>query len=60
MHHGVAVYRADELLFLGFVGQLAVEQQVTGFQVVGLVRKLLDRVASVQQYALVAVDEGDL
>ncbi|MND83130.1 hypothetical protein D3C80_749800 [compost metagenome] len=60
VNHGVVLDGADELGLLFCVRQLAVQQQVAGFQVVGLFRQLLDRVATVQQYALVAVDIGDL
>ena len=41
------------------VGQLALEQQVAGVEEVALLGQLLDRVAAVQQLALVAVDVGD-
>jgi hypothetical protein len=46
------------LLLLG-VGQVAVQQQVAGVEEVALRGQLLDRVAAVQQLALVAVDVGD-
>ena len=39
--------------------QFAVEQQIAGFQVVATGRELLDRVAAVEQFALVAIDVGD-
>ncbi|MNN71493.1 hypothetical protein D3C81_1874360 [compost metagenome] len=60
MNHGVVHDVADELFLLLGVGQLALEQQVAGLEVVALLRQLLDRVAAVQQLALVAVDIGDL
>ncbi len=60
VNHGVVLDGADELLFLRSVRQFAVEQQVAGFQVVGAFGQLLDRVAAVQQDALVTVDVGDL
>ena len=41
------------------VRQLAVEQQVADLEEVAVHRELLDRVAAVQQLALVAVDVGD-
>ena len=40
--------------------QLAVEQQVAGLEEVAVLGELLDRVAAIEQDALVAVDEGDL
>ena len=40
--------------------QLAVEQQVAGLQEVAVLGELLDRIAAIEQDALVAVDEGDL
>ena len=39
--------------------QLAVEQQVGGFEIGALLRELLDRIAAVFEDAFVAVDEGD-
>lgn len=42
------------------LGQFAVQQQVADFQEAGLLGQFVDRVAAVQQHALVAVDEGDL
>ncbi len=60
VNHGVVLDGADEFLFLLGSGQFAVEQQVAGFQVVGLLGELFDRVAAVQQYTFIAVDEGDL
>ena len=60
VHHGMAVHRADKAILLLLVRQLAIQQQVTGLQVVGVLRQLLYRVTPVQQHALVAVDKGDL
>jgi predicted RNase H-like nuclease len=40
--------------------QLAVEQQVAGLEEVAVLGELLDRIAAVEQDALVAVDVGDL
>jgi hypothetical protein len=45
--------------FCAGVRQLAVEQQVADLDEVALLGELLDRVAAVQQHALVAVDVGD-
>src|SRR5690606_39641107 len=41
------------------VRQFAVEQQVGGFQVVGLLGELFDRITAVQQDALVAINISD-
>jgi murein endopeptidase len=60
MNHGVVHHVAGEFILLLGVGQLALEQQVADFEVVALLRQLLDRVAAVQQLALVTVDIGDL
>ncbi|MNI49050.1 hypothetical protein D3C73_1036460 [compost metagenome] len=62
----------DRLIDVGFGSQLvgeglqllgaralAVDQQVGHFDVARLLRQLLDRVAAIQQHALVAVDVGD-
>ncbi|MOA42202.1 hypothetical protein D3C78_1642320 [compost metagenome] len=60
MNHGVVLHGADELGLLLCGRQFAVEQQVAGFQVVGLLGQLLDRVAAVQQNAVIAVNIGNL
>ena len=59
MHHSVALDGGVELLALSVVRQFAVQQQVAQFQVVGLLRELVDGVAAVQQHPSVAVDVGD-
>ncbi|MNH94192.1 hypothetical protein D3C73_468080 [compost metagenome] len=60
VNHGVVLHGADELGLLFCGRQFAVEQQIAGFQVVRLFSQLFDRVAAVQQNAVVAVDIGDL
>jgi len=60
VNHGVVLDDADELGLLLGGRQFAVQQQVAGFQVVGLLGQLLDGVAAVQQDAGVTVDVGDL
>ena len=40
--------------------QLAVQQQIADFDEIRLGGELLDRVAAVQKYAFLAIDEGDL
>ncbi len=49
----------DELVELFLVGQLAVQDQVRHFQEAALLGELLDGVAAVLQYPLVAVDVSD-
>ena len=58
MHHGVMHHGVDKLLFLFGGRQLAVNQQVAGFQIIALFRQLLDRIAAIVQIAFIAVDKG--
>ncbi len=60
VHHGVARHRIVEIRLLGLGGQLAVEQQVAGFQEVAMLGELLDRIATIKQDAFIPVDIGDL
>jgi len=60
VNDGVVLDGVDELGFLLGGRQFAVQQQIAGFEVVGFFRQLLDRVATMQQDALVAIDVGDL
>ena len=57
--HGVVGHAVHEIFFLAAVRQLTVKQQVTGFHVIAAGGQLLDRVAAVQKFALVAVNVGD-
>mmetsp|Transcript_1008 Transcript_1008/g.2454 ORF Transcript_1008/g.2454 Transcript_1008/m.2454 type:complete len:291 (+) Transcript_1008:4717-5589(+) len=59
MHHGVVHDLVFEVGLLAFVRQLSVQQQITGLEVVAVHRELFDRVATVEQFALVAIDVGD-
>ena len=59
MHHGVLEHQAVKFVALLVVGQLAVEQEVAGVEVIALFGQLLDGVAAVEQLAFVAVDVGD-
>ena len=54
--HRVVRHQLVEGLFLGGAGQLAIQEQIAGFEKVALRRQLLDRIAAVQQLALVAID----
>ena len=57
--HGVARDAVLEVLRLLRRRQLAVEKQVGGLQEVAVLGQLVDRIAAVEEHALVAVDEGD-
>ena len=60
MEHGVQGDRALELLALAGIGQLAIKQQIGGLDEVAMFRQLLDRIAAIEQNALIAIDIGDL
>ncbi len=60
VHHGVAGDAVVEVGLLRRRRQFAVEQQVAGLQEVAVLGQLLDRIAAIEQDALVAVDIGDL
>ena len=60
VHHGVARDGVAEVLEPALGRQLAVEQQVADLDEVGILGQLLDRIAAIEQHALVAVDVGDL
>ena len=60
VHHGVARDAIVEIGLLRGGRQLAVEQQVAGLEEVAVLGELLDRIAAIEQHALVAVDIGDL
>ena len=57
--HGVVGHSLGELCLALRVGQVAVEQEVTGLHKVAIGCQLLNRVAPVQQFALVAIDVSD-
>ena len=59
VHHGVARDAVVEIGLLRRGRQLAVEQQVAGLEEVAVLGELLDRIAAIEQHALVAVDIGD-
>ena len=60
VHHRVVGDAVVELGLLRRGRQLAVEQQVADLEEVAVLGQLLDRVAAIEQHALVAVDVGDL
>ena len=60
VHHGVARDAIVEVVLLGLGRQFAVEQQVADFEEVAVLGQLVDRIAAMQQHALVAIDKGDL
>ena len=48
-----------KFVVLAGVGQLAFEQQVAGVEVIALFGQLLDGVATVEEFALVAINVGN-
>jgi hypothetical protein len=58
-HHRVMRHFVVELGEFVGLGQFAVDQQIGNFKKIGMFRQLLDRIAAIQQDALVAVDERD-
>ena len=57
--HGVVQYQLVKVRALAGAGQLALEQQVAGVEVIAVGGQLLDGVAAVQQLAFVTVNVGD-
>ena len=60
VHHRVMGHAIDEVDFLGGCRKLAVEEQIAGLQKIAVLRQILDRIAAIEENALVAVDVGDL
>ncbi len=60
VHHGVVGDALDEIGLLGRGRQFAEQQQIAGLEEVAVLGQLLDRIAAIEQDALVAVDIGDL
>ena len=60
VQHRVARDRIVEIAEFLRVRQLAVEQQVADFHEAGIFGEVADRIAAVEEHALVAVDVGDL
>ncbi len=60
VHHRVMGHAVVEVGLLRRRRQFAVEQQVAGLEEVAVLGELLDRIAAIEQDALVAVDIGDL
>ena len=60
VHHGVVGDGVVELRHLLWRRQLAVEQQIADLQEARMLGQLVDRIAAIEQNALVAVDEGDV
>jgi hypothetical protein len=59
VQHRVGGHAMIEVLELRLGRQLAVEQQVADLEIVGVLGELVDRVAAIEQFALVAIDIGD-
>ena len=60
VNHGVMDHAVDEIGLLRGGRQLAVEQEIAGFEEVAVLGEIGDRITAVEQHAGVAVDEGDL
>jgi hypothetical protein len=59
VHHRVVGDVVSEFVELGLGRQFAVEQQPADFQIVAALDEIGDRIAAVEQNAVVAVDIGD-
>ena len=57
---GVLPQAQPEFLALGHCGQLAVNDEIGGLHEIAMARQLLDRIATVPENSVVAVEEGDL
>ena len=57
--HGVVGHTLGEVGLSCDVGQVAIQQQMTGFHEVTAGGQLFDRVATVEQFTFVAIDVGD-
>ena len=57
--HGVVRDQFGKLGFAIRIGQIAVQQQVTGFHEIAIGRQLLNGVTAVKQLALVSIDISD-
>ena len=60
VHHRVARDAIVEIGLLRGGRQFAVEQEIAGLEEIAVLGELVDRVAAIEQHALVAVDIGDL
>ena len=60
VHHGVAGDAIVEVGLLRGGRQFAVQEQVAGLEEIAVLGELVDRIAPVEEHALVAVDVGDL
>jgi hypothetical protein len=58
MHHRVMRDLVLERRKLRLAGQFAVDEQVSDFEEARILGELVDRIAAIEQHALVAVDEG--
>ena len=60
VHHRVMDHAIVEIRLLPGGRQFAVKQQVTGLEKIAVLGQIVDRVAAIEQHALVTVDIGDL
>ena len=59
VHHRVVRHVVHKLILLFDVWQVAVKQQITGFEVVAVGRNLLDGITAIEELALVAINVCD-
>ena len=59
MHHGVMRHSIGECIELRFVGQITIQHEIGGFEKAACLGQLFNRIASVLEYADVAVDIRD-
>src|SRR3954447_400701 len=59
MYHGVARDAVVEISLLARGGELAVEQEIAGFEEVAVLSELVDRIAAIEEDARIPVDVGD-
>jgi hypothetical protein len=60
VQHRVARHTIVEVFLLRLRRQLAVEKQVAGLEEIAVLGKFVDRVAPVEEHAIIAVDVGDV
>src|SRR5262249_42754414 len=58
--HCVAGHEIVKVVLLGGGRKFAIKQEGTGFEEIAVLGELLDRIAAIEQNALVAIDVGDL
>ena len=59
VHHGVIGNGAAEIDELAVGRKLPVQQEITDGKEIGALSELVDRVSAIEQFALIAIDEGN-